>query len=78
MNSLSKFNDKELPSTQGFYSTLSEEKTSQKDYDRALTAFNHFNLKDMGDYHDLYLTTDAFYWLMYMKISEICVLILIV
>ena len=78
MNSLSKFNDKELPSIQGFYSKLSEEKTSQKDYDRALKAFNHFNLKDMGDYHDLYLTTDAFYWLMYMKISEICVWILMV
>ena len=60
MNSLSKFNDKDLPSTQGFYSKLSEEKTSQKDYDRALKAFNRFNLKDMGDYRDLYLTTDAF------------------
>ena len=61
MNSLSKFNDKELPSIQGFCSKLSEEKTSQKDYDRALKAFNHFNLKNKGDYQDLYLTTDAFY-----------------
>ena len=61
LNSLSKFNDKELPSIQGFYSKLFEEKTSQKDYDRALKAFNHFNLKDMGDYHDLYSTTDALY-----------------
>ena len=60
MNSLSKFNDKDLPSTQGFYSKLSEEKTSQKDYGRALKAFNRFNLKDMGDYRDLYLATDAF------------------
>ena len=78
MNSLSKFNDKELPSIQGFCSKISEEKTSQKDYDRALKAFNHFNLKDMGDYHDLYLTTDAFYWLMHLKISEICVRIILV
>ena len=78
MNSLSKSNDKELPSTQGFYSKLSEEKTRQKDYDRALKAFNHFNWKDMGDYRDSYLTTDAFYWLMYMKISEICVWIIMV
>ena len=61
MNSLSKFNDKELPSTQGFCSKISEEKTSQNDYDRALKAFNRFNLKDMGDYRDLYLTTDAFF-----------------
>ena len=61
MKSLGKFNDKDLPSTQGFCSKLSEEKTSQNDYDRALKAFNHFNLKDVGDYHDLYLTTDAFY-----------------
>ena len=75
---LSKFNDKELPSIQGFYSKLFEEKTRQKDYDRALKAFNHFNLKDMGDYHDLYSTTDALYWLMYMKISGICVWIIMV
>ena len=60
MNSLSKFNDRELPSIQGFCSKISEEKASQKDYDRALKAFKHFNLKDMGDYRDLYFTTDAF------------------
>ena len=61
MGAFNQFNDKELPSTQGFYNKLSEEETSQKDYDRALKAFNHFNLKDMGDYRDLYLRTDAFY-----------------
>ena len=58
MNSFSKFIDKELPSIQGFYIKLSEEKTSQKVYDRALKAFNHFNSRYMGDYHDLYLPTD--------------------
>ena len=59
MNAFSKFNDKELPSTQGSYSNFSEEKTSQKDFDRALSVFNHFKFKNMGDYHDLYSTTDV-------------------
>ena len=61
MNAFSKFNDRELPSIQGFCSKISEEKASQKDYDRALKAFNRFNLKDMGDYRDLcFLLTDVF------------------
>ena len=59
MNAFSKFNDRELPSIQGFCSKISEEKASQKDYDRALSVFNHFKFKNMGDYHDLYSTTDV-------------------
>ena len=59
MNSFSKFNDTKLPPKDDFYSKLSEEHISNEDYERAEKVFNHFNLQDMGDYHDLYLTTDV-------------------
>ena len=55
-----KFNETSLPSIEDFYSQLTEQNIEQKEYDRAKHIWKHFNIKDLGEYHDLYLQTDVF------------------
>ena len=59
MNSFDKFDDEQLPSKDDFYSQLSEEGISVDDYERAKIIWKHFDIKNMGEYHDLYLKTDV-------------------
>ena len=58
MDSFSKFNDTELPKREEFYSLLTDNNISEDDYSHAKNVWNTFNLKNMGEYHDLYLKTD--------------------
>ena len=57
MDSFDKFNEK-LPPKEEFYSILNDEHISDKDYTHAQNVWNTFNLKNMGEYHDLYLKSD--------------------
>ena len=57
MDSFEKFNEK-LPLKEDFYSILNDEHISDKDYAHAQNVWNTFNLKNMGEYHDLYLKSD--------------------
>ena len=59
MNNFYRFNEENLPSKEDFYSKLSGEHISDDDYERAKIIWKHFSLKNMGEYHDLYLTTDV-------------------
>ena len=59
MNSFDKFDDEQLPSKDDFYSQLSEEGISVNDYERAKIIWKHFDIKNMGEYHDLYLKADV-------------------
>ena len=59
MNSFDKFNDEQLPSKEQFYSRLTEEGITNDDYTKAKQIWKHFDIKDMGEYHDLYLKTDV-------------------
>ena len=58
-NDFNKFNDTELPEKKHFYSRLSEEDISDADYERAKLIWKHFNIKNLGEYHDLDLETDV-------------------
>ena len=58
MDSFSKFNDTELPKREEFYSLLTDENISKDAYRHAENVWNTFNLRNMGEYHDLYLKTD--------------------
>ena len=59
MNSFDKFKEKELPPKKAFYSNLTESNISDEDYERAKRIWEHFGIKDLGQYHDLYLRTDV-------------------
>ena len=58
MDSFDRFNETKLPVQQDFYSILNNEHISDKQYKHAQNVWNTFNLKTMGDYHDLYLKSD--------------------
>ncbi|CAH0555084.1 unnamed protein product [Brassicogethes aeneus] len=47
-----------LPSKKYFYNKLNDCDISAKDYSHALKIWNTFNIKDLGEYSDLYLKTD--------------------
>ena len=57
IDSFDKFNEK-LPTKEDFYSILKNENISDEDYQHAETVWNTFKLRNMGDYHDLYLNSD--------------------
>ena len=59
MDSWDKFEEKRLPSKDEFYSKLNMSGISEKDYQHACKVWNEFDLKNIGDYHDLYLETDV-------------------
>ena len=59
MDSWDRFEEKRLPSKDEFYSKLNMSGISEKDYQHACKVWNEFDLKNMGDCHDLYLKTDV-------------------
>lgn len=58
MDSEEKFNNKQLPSKDMFYSLLADEGITDDSYTRAQKVWNTFNLRSMGEYHVLYLKSD--------------------
>ena len=57
MDSFDKFNE-QLPAKEDFFSILNNEHITDEDYNHALDVWKTFSLKNMGEYHDLYLTSD--------------------
>ena len=58
MDSFDKFNETNLPTKEDFYSILYDENISDEDYEHAQNVWNTFSLKNIGQYHDLYLKSD--------------------
>ena len=58
MDSFDKFSEK-LPPKEEFYSVLNNEHISDENYKNAQNVWNTFSLKNMGEYHDLYLKSDV-------------------
>ena len=48
-----------LPPCEAFYNDLTNEPIPTEDYDHAKAIWRLFDMKTMGDYHDLYFKTDT-------------------
>lgn len=54
-----KFNETCLPPKEAFYNSLTKEAISDEKYAHAQKVWNFFNMKTLGDFHDLYVLTDT-------------------
>lgn len=54
-----KLDERVLPPVEEFYSKLNEEGISREDYEHAQKVMNDLNLKDLGEYSDVYLKCDV-------------------
>ena len=59
MTSWNKFKETQLPSKESFYSKLNMSVISDEDYEHAQKVWSVFDMKNSGEYHDLYLKTDV-------------------
>ena len=59
MDDYSKFYNESLPSKERFYNILNDKHITDEEYEHAKEVWKAFNLKDMGEYHDLYLVSDV-------------------
>ena len=59
MNGVKRFDEKCLPSKEKIYSKLNDCGISDDDYEHTQKVWKEFGIKNMGEYHDLYLKTDV-------------------
>ena len=59
MDSWEKFNETTLPPKKDFYSNLNLEDISDEDYAHAQKVWDVFKIKNLGEYHDLYVQSDT-------------------
>ena len=59
MSSRDKFEKTRLPPKEAFQSNLNMSDISNYDYEHAQKVWKEFKLKNLGEYHDLYLKTDV-------------------
>ena len=59
MDSWERFNETLLPPKKAFYSKLNLEDISDKDYLYAQNVWDAFGIRNLGEYHDLYVQTDT-------------------
>ena len=59
MDSWEKFNETALPPKKDFYSNLNLEDISDEDYAHAQKVWDVFEIKNLGEYHDLYVQSDT-------------------
>ena len=58
MNSFKKFKEIKLPDKDNFFSSLKDCGFNEKEYQRAINVWKVFEIKNLGEYHDLYWKTD--------------------
>ena len=59
MDNWKRFNETLLPSKESFYNNLNMENIEDIDYRHDNNVFNKFKLKNLGEYHDLYVQSDT-------------------
>ena len=56
---MGKFNETSLPDKEEFYSNLNIEDVTDTDYMHAKRTYKDFEIKHLGEYHDLYFKNDT-------------------
>ena len=59
MDSFNRFDETELPSIKKFRNELNNTEISDSEYQHAREVWDAFKIKNLGEYHDLYLKTDV-------------------
>ena len=59
MDSWERFDENSLPDKKSFYSELNLEDITDKDYEHAQKVWEVFEIKNLGEYHDLYVQSDT-------------------
>ena len=59
MDNWEKFNETSLPNKEYFYSELNKEHITDADYAHAQKVCDTFKIKNLGEYHDLYVQSDT-------------------
>ena len=59
MNGFEKFSERHLPPKKDFYSKLNDCGITDKEYEHAERIWKEFEIKNLGEYHDLYLKSDV-------------------
>ena len=59
VNSWDRFKETQLPPIDAFYSNLNMSSINEDNYQHAQRVWKEFGIRDLGDYHDLYLRTDV-------------------
>ena len=59
MDSWETFNETSLPDKKAFYNKLNLEDITDKDFEHAQNVFKELKLKNISNYHDLYVQSNA-------------------
>ena len=59
MDSQEKFNEESLPNKESFYSELNKKGITDEDYVHAQKVWKVFKIKNLGEYHNLYVQSDT-------------------
>ena len=59
LDNLERFNETSLPNKESFYSNLNMKNIDDIDYRHGNNVFKRFKLKNLGEYHDLYVQCDT-------------------
>ena len=59
MDSWKRFKEESLPDKESFYSELNNEHITDEDYAHAQKVWNTFKKTNLGEYHELYVQSDA-------------------
>ena len=59
MSTLERFDETSLPDKESFYSSLNMENIDDIDYKHGNNVFKNFKLKNLAEYHDLYVQSDT-------------------
>ena len=76
MNEWEKFNDTSLPEKEEFYSNLKVEDNTDADYIHVKRVCKDLEIKNLGEYHDLYLKSDTLLLAdVFKNVRKICFII---